>query len=125
MVLAVLDDLLFTSKIRSAATAAGQRVVFVRKREAVMPAVREHAPMLVIFDLDRDALDATGLIAEIRSSSELADVRLVAFASHVHEDRIARARRAGCDAVLARSAFVASLPDILAGQPLGSAPPRP
>lgn len=120
MVLAVLDDLLFTSKIRSVAAATGQPVIFVRRRDGVMTAVREHAPTVVIFDLDREPLDAVGLIQEIRARTDLAGLRLVAFASHVHADRIDAARRAGCDLVLARSGFVASLPAIVGGHPPGT-----
>jgi DNA-binding NarL/FixJ family response regulator len=120
MVLAVLDDLLFTSKIRAVATATGQSVMFVRRRDGVMAAIREHSPSLVIFDLDRAPLDAVGLIQDIRADRDVAATRLVAFASHVHTDRIAEAQRAGCNAVLARSTFVTSLPAILAGEPLAA-----
>jgi hypothetical protein len=41
-------------------------------------------------------------------------VPVVAFASHVRADLIAEARAAGADRVLARSAFVAELPALVA-----------
>jgi hypothetical protein len=40
--------------------------------------------------------------------------RIAGFASHVHVDRMQSAREAGCDEVLARSAFVAALPSLFA-----------
>ena len=113
MVLAVVDDLLFSSKIRSVAGATAQSVVFVRTRGAVLGAMREHHPSVVLFDLDRDVLDPIGLIREIRSSPEFARARLVGFASHVHVDRLKAAQEAGCDRTLARSGFVAALPGLL------------
>ena len=63
MVIAVVDDLLFSSKIRAVASQTGTQITFVRERAAIVDAVRRGAPTLVIFDLDRDALDPVGAIA--------------------------------------------------------------
>lgn len=120
MVLAVVDDLLFGSKIRAAAGAAGCAIVFARQRADVLRAMREHRPNLVVFDLDRDPLDPIGLIREIRSTPELARTPLVGFASHVHVERLQQAREAGCDP-MARSVFVQALPGLL--QPVAARPP--
>jgi hypothetical protein len=68
---------------------------------------------VVILDLDREALDPIGVIREIRALSDLAGVRLVGFGSHVHAEVFAAAREAGCDRVLARSGFVAALPELV------------
>jgi len=112
MVLAVVDDLLFASKLRAAAGHAGQSITFARKREDVMPALRKERPDIVIFDLDRDQLDPIGLIRDIRSNPEWADLKLTGYASHVHVDRLRDARDAGCVA-MARSALVSSLPILM------------
>jgi hypothetical protein len=117
MVLAVVDDLLFSSKIRAVATATGRPAAFVREREAVLPAIREHQPTLVIFDLDRANLDPVGAIMEIRAQPDLAGLKLVGFGSHVHAERFAMARAAGLDVAMARSGFVAVLPQLLAVEP--------
>src|SRR4029079_1694424 len=113
MVFAVVDDLLFSSKIRAVATQTGTTIAFVRERGAIVDAVRANAPSLVIFDLDRGSLDPVGAIAEIRASDDMRDVRIVGFVSHVRADRIAAAREAGATPVLARSAFVATLNTLL------------
>ncbi len=113
MILAVVDDLLFGSKLRAAAGVAGTPIVFVRKPEEVPGAIRQHDPDVVVFDLDRDALDPIGVITEIRSAPVRARARLVGFASHVHAERLQQARDAGCDQVMARSAFVAALPGLM------------
>lgn len=114
MVLALVDDLLFSSKIRSVAASAGRPIVFVRKRDDVLNSIREHKPGIVLFDLDRAALDPVGAIREIRSHADLAHVKLIGFGSHVHVERFQEAREAGIDAAMARSGFVVALPKIVA-----------
>jgi len=113
MVLAVVDDLLFSSKIRAVAAVAACPVVFVRKRDAVMAAMRDNKPDLVLLDLDREALDPISVVREIRSAPEFADAQLIGFGSHVNVERLQSARAAGCDLAMARSAFVAALPKLL------------
>jgi CheY-like chemotaxis protein len=120
MVLAVVDDLLFSSKIRSVAEHVGEPITFVRTRAEVMPALIDKGARAVIFDLDRSPLDPIGAITEIRSRSDLAQVRVLAFVRHTSSEAIAQARRAGADVVLARSAFFPALPDLLSDS--GAAP---
>jgi len=115
MVLAVVDDLMFSSKIRAVAERTGAAVRFARSREAALAEARSAAPRVVIIDLDRDALDPIGTIAAFKSDPALRTIRLVGYVSHVQAGRIAEAREAGCDSVLARSAFVNTLAELLAG----------
>jgi CheY-like chemotaxis protein len=114
MVLALVDDLLFSSKIRSVAEHLGEPIAFVRTRDEVVPALIEKGARAVIFDLDRSPLDPIGAIGEIRSRDDLAHVRLLAFVRHTSAETIARARQAGADVVLARSAFFPALATLLA-----------
>jgi len=114
MVIAVVDDLMFASKIRATAAHAGAGVTFVTAREAVLPTVEEARPSLVIFDLDRDSLDPLGAVRAIRASASLGDTRLVAFVRHTSVERIAEARAAGIDRVMARSGFFPALAAMLA-----------
>ena len=111
MVIAVVDDLLFSSKIRSAAQASGASVVFARNRDAAVAAAQAGQPRLVIFDLDPRSGD---VIETIRSIREVcgAGARFVGFGAHVNVERLQAARDAGCEA-LARSSFVVALPDLL------------
>lgn len=108
MVLAVVDDLLFSSKIRAAAGRVAQPITFVRQPAAALEAARAHRPQMVVVDLDRDALDPLGVIEALRRELGLETTRIVGYVSHVHTDRIRAAQRAGAE-VLARSAFVALL----------------
>ena len=110
MIIAVVDDLLFGSKIRAAAEAADQALTFVRRGADVAAAVAQSAASLVLVDLGQPgAVDA---IRAIRASAGTAPA-IVAFASHVRADLIAEARGAGATRVLARSAFVVELPTLV------------
>jgi CheY-like chemotaxis protein len=111
MIVAIVDDLLFGSRIRAATEAAGRRVTFVRRSDSVEDAVRGAGASLVIVDLARSG--AADAIRAVRSL-EGARIPIVAFASHLRADLIAEARVAGADRVLARSAFVTELPTLVA-----------
>ena len=51
IVIAVVDDMFFASKIRAVAEAVGTEISFPRSKEALMQKVRETKPRLVIVDL--------------------------------------------------------------------------
>lgn len=112
MVLAVVDDLLFSSKIRAVAAGAREAVTFVRNPGGVKAACAEHQPRLVLIDLDRDTLKPIETISMIRELPAPVP-RIVAFGAHVNVERLREARQAGADQAMARSAFVAALPGLL------------
>jgi PleD family two-component response regulator len=115
MILCVVDDLMFSVKISSAAKAVNAPVSFERLPHAVLDRVREERPSLVIFDLNSSRLAPIDTIAAIKSDPELRSTRTLGYVSHVQSDVIAAARAAGCDEVLARSAFSDKLGAILTG----------
>ncbi len=113
MVLAVVDDLLFRSKIRTTAKGASVDLTFVPSAGNVLEHARVHKPSLIIFDLNSDKGDPIAAIANLKSDPACASIRTLAFVSHVHAGLIQAARAAGADEVMARSAFAGQLADIL------------
>jgi CheY-like chemotaxis protein len=113
MIIAVLDDLFFSIKIKTAAKLLGAEIYFERSADAVLESVRARAPRLVIFDLDSAKMRPLEALAAMKADAALKDVPTLGFVSHVHADTIAAARAAGIDQVLARSAFVDRLSAIL------------
>jgi CheY-like chemotaxis protein len=113
MILALVDDLMFTSKIKATARQLGVDVAFPRSRDAALGAMRASAPALVVFDLNNPRTDPLGTVAAMKSDATLSSIPTVGFVSHVQTDLIESARSAGVDEVLARSAFTARLADIL------------
>ena len=113
MIVAVLDDLMFSSKIRTAAQQLGVRVVFARSSESALAEMRKATPSLVILDLNNPRTDPLGIVAAMKEDAALAAIPTVGFASHVQTDVIDAARKAGVGDVLARSAFTQQLADLL------------
>jgi DNA-binding NarL/FixJ family response regulator len=105
MIAAFVDDLLFRSKIRAVASHTGAAVSFLRAPDD--PALAEAA--MAIVDLDGPAAVAT--VSALRAAWPA--LRVVGFVSHVHAERIRDARAAGATEVMARSAFVNALPELL------------
>ena len=105
-------DLLFAARVRAAGEAAGRRVVLLTARDDVLARVRAERPSLLIVDLDARWLDAPTLIRALKAAA--ADTVVVAFAPHVRTAALAAAREAGADRVLARSAFMRLLPELMA-----------
>jgi PleD family two-component response regulator len=113
MVLCVLDDLFFSIKIKTAAKTLGSDVYFERAPDQVLESIRARSPRLVILDLDSAKMRPMEVIAAMKADAALRGIPTLGFVSHVHDDVIARARAAGIDQVLARSAFVDRLGSIL------------
>ena len=113
MIVAVVDDLMFTSKIRAAASQLGVDVTFARSRDAALTAVRSSRPRLVILDLNSPRTDPLGLVAAMKADNDIADTATIGFVSHVQTELIEAARVAGVGEVLARSAFTQQLPQLI------------
>ncbi len=121
-IVALVDDLFFLAKIRETAKAVGTTVVTGDHRRGVA-ALAEAQPQAIIMDLNSRALPAVDWIRALKSDPSTRSIRIVAFASHVQEQLISAARTAGCDSVMARSAFTQQLPNLL--RSLGSDVAKP
>jgi PleD family two-component response regulator len=115
VVIVAVDDLMFASRISSAAKALGVEIAFARSPAAIVEAVRTRSPRLVILDLNSLQVRPLEAVAALKADVALASVPTVGFVSHVQTDLIAAARQAGVDQVMARSAFVTQLPQLLQG----------
>jgi PleD family two-component response regulator len=105
MVLCLVDDLLFSIKISTAAKALAAPIFFERSPDTALDRVREKQPSLVIFDLNSAKLRPLEIIAQMKADPVLKAIRTLGYVSHVQTDVIAAARAAGIDDVMARSAF--------------------
>jgi CheY-like chemotaxis protein len=111
-ILAVVDDLMFGVKIDAAARQTGLAVEYARTPEAALEAARQ-APALIILDLNHGKLDPIELIEAVKKDEMSYKVPMLGFISHVDAQRKQQATYAGCDTVVARSAFSVNLPQIL------------
>lgn len=107
-ILVLVDDLIFLSKIRETAKLVNAEV------EVVQPAMlcerlASGSVSAVICDLNfRPSLEA------VRATKrDFCSIPIIGFLSHVQAELAAAAREAGCDTVIARSAFTLHLPELL------------
>lgn len=119
IVISVVDDLFFASKIRAVAEAVGTEISSPRSQEAIVSKAREKKPRLILVDLHNQRIDPLTLARELKSDEELRDIRLIAFFSHVQTELQQNALAAGFDQVIPRSVFTRDLPKILAADSRG------
>jgi CheY-like chemotaxis protein len=67
----------------------------------------------MILDLNCGAVDPVHLITALKSDPETKSLNLIGYISHVQGELKQQAQQAGCDMVLARSAFSQNLPQLL------------
>ena len=111
-VLAVVSDLFFSVKITDAAKRAGMAVELVKDPHDLLIKAKAK-PSVIIFDLNFEEVKPLDLIAQLKASAEYKGVSLIGYLSHVQGELKQAAQEAGCDMVMARSAFSQNLPQIL------------
>lgn len=113
-VVALVNDMFFTSKIEATAKQAGVTLITAGSLEEFYRALAKETPRLAIVDLNFDPQQSVEAIMSIKRSAH--PIRVVAFLSHVQEDLAVAAKQAGADAVVPRSYFSQNLPEILSGK---------
>jgi DNA-binding NarL/FixJ family response regulator len=108
-VVALIDDLFFQMKLAETAKQLGVAVKVAANADALLDELKT-APALVIVDLNARSQPIEA-VARLRAAGNPA--RVIAFLSHVQAELAARAKAAGCDEVMPRSAFTANLAAIL------------
>jgi len=111
-VVAVVEDLFFTVKINEAAKRAGLSVAFVKSEQDALDQAAEH-PALIILDLNFAGVEPVALIRKLKSDRALQKISLLGYVAHVAGELKQAAQEAGCDMVLARSAFSQNLQQIM------------
>jgi len=111
-ILVVVDDLIFLAKIQQTAKLLG---VAVESADPDKLAARlaESSVRAVILDLNHRSGSALEILHALKSNAATSGVPVTGFLSHVQGELAAAARAAGCDVVLARSAFTRDLPQLL------------
>ena len=112
-----IQDMLFTSKVREVAKAAGVTVQSARDPAALVASAQGAKLVIVDLRLPRalEALDALAASAATR------DVAKVGFIDHERTDVMDAARAKGCTQVMAKGQFANALPRLLAS--LAGTPP--
>jgi hypothetical protein len=104
IVLALVRDLIFASKISAAARAAGVDARIIREPAQLVTLTGS----LLLADLNQP-----GVIAAAAQWKQVTGMPVIGFVSHIDAKTIAEAREAGLDRIIARSGFVEQLPQFL------------
>jgi PleD family two-component response regulator len=108
-VLAAVSDLFFSVKLTEAAKRAGLALEFVTDSQQILEKAKSR-PSLIIFDLNLEAVEPVSLIAKLKEDQDTKGISLIGYLSHIQVDLKQQAQEAGCDMVLARSAFSQNMP---------------
>ncbi len=113
VIIAVVDDMFFRSKIQAVAEAVGTEISFPRNKDALIQKAREAKPRLIVVDLHNQKIDSAMLATELKADQELRSIQLLGFFSHVQTELQSNAMSAGFDQVIPRSVFARDLSKIL------------
>ncbi|GAB4579736.1 MAG: hypothetical protein Fur0022_24750 [Anaerolineales bacterium] len=131
-----VSDLYFSPRIESAAEGVGFTVRLIEEANQITPInalvseemlgehlegqtgqlieqVTEWQPALMIFDLNNGEVPWERWIPVLKSSPATRRIPILAFGAHMDVATMTRAKVVGTDVVLARSAFVSDLPNLL------------
>lgn len=111
-ILAVVSDLFFSVKLSEAAKRANLALEFVKEGAQVIEKAHHEKPALIIFDLNFASVEPLSLITRLKVAPETKGINLIGYLSHVQAELKQNAQEAGCDMVMARSAFSQNLPQI-------------
>src|SRR6185437_7449113 len=106
------EDLFFTVKINESAKRAGLSVACVKSQRDALDEAASH-PALIVLDLNFTSIDPLDLIRKLKADPDLRKITLLGYVSHVQGELKQEAQDAGCDMVLARSAFSQNLLQIM------------
>jgi CheY-like chemotaxis protein len=115
VVVAVVDDMFFASKIRAVAESLNVGVRFARSAAEALEAAQAEEPSLILADLHARRCDPFALAEQLKADEKTRAVPLLGFFSHVQTELRLRAEQAGYDRVMPRSMFSKRLPEILGG----------
>jgi CheY-like chemotaxis protein len=113
VVVAVVSDLFFASRISETARASGVTLIQCPAGQALEACALEQ-PDLVVIDLHGPD-DPLALVRGLKGDPATQGVPIAGYYAHVDQETRRAAEAAGVDQVLPRSAFTARLGELLAG----------
>jgi CheY-like chemotaxis protein len=114
VVVAAVSDFFFSSKLKEAAKAASVDLVFTTSLDETVERAVSSRAKVVLLDLNGDDYSRIETVKALKADPRTRGATTVGYLSHVMTELKREAEAAGCDRVLARSAFVKLLPSLMA-----------
>ncbi len=121
-IVGAVSDVFFTVQIENAARASGYEVIWARSEDDFSTLLVRTQSALVIVDTGDQQLPWEKWVLRAKANPATRRIPILGFGSHVDVATRERALAAGCDEVLARSRFVAELPDLIRKHARGLSP---
>jgi len=112
-VLALTDDLFFSSKISSTANFCSVPIQIIATQEALTQTAKKEKPELIIIDLNGRQTQSLKTIRQLKALSDTSEIPILAYYSHVQTDLQNKAHEAGATWIIPRSTFSHLLANIL------------
>jgi CheY-like chemotaxis protein len=112
-ILFLTTDLVFSSRVAGAAALAGLKLKVASNQAALLAvAATVQTDSIAVLDLSSPGVDPAQIVPALRAVPNPPRA-IIAYGPHVQEDRLAAAAAAGCDEVLTRGQFNATMDDLL------------
>jgi CheY-like chemotaxis protein len=111
-------DLVFPSRVAGVAQQLGARLETAASVQALLTklAGSNSSESVVLLDLNSPVVDPAVIVPQLKALS-LPPKSIIAFGPHVHAEKLAAAKAAGCDFVLTRGQFDAQMASLLSALP--------
>ena len=119
MIIAIVKDLFFASKIKETASQLSKSIIFIKNYAELNNLLDYHEnkkdknPIaLMIIDLNFNEMRPLETIIKIKNNEELKNAKIIAYCSHVQTDLIKKAKKIGAESI-PKSLFTKKLPEII------------
>lgn len=116
MIIAILKDLIFISKINETANQLNKTINYIKNDIELNKFLNEKSNFenidLIILDLNFNEIKPLEIIKEIKNNESLKNKKIISYCSHVQTDLINDAKKLGID-VMPRSLFTDKLMSII------------
>ena len=114
MIVALVKDLFFISKIKETVSQLNKNIYFIKNYNELnnfFDKINENIDLIIV-DLNFDELKPLETIQRIKNNKELKNKKIIAYCSHVETELMNKAKEFGIE-VMPRSLFTKKLMDIL------------
>ena len=112
MIVALVKDLFFISKIKESALHLNKNIFFIKNYNELNDLFDNNNIDLIIVDLNFNEIKPLETIQKIKNNEKLKNKKIIAYCSHVETELMNKAKEFGIE-VMPRSLFTKKLKDLL------------